>query len=95
MKSPQVETRNGLFCIYNLSKEVHHEKVQQGNYSMTDKEKENDKNAYLRGGYLKKFDFKEACNTMWNKFTLEEKECIMQLPNFNNDVFFEITGIKI
>ena len=47
------------------------------------------------GGYLKTVDFKTACKMMWDKLSDNEKSAVMQLPNFDADVFEEITGILV
>ena len=47
------------------------------------------------GGYLKTVDFKTACKMMWDKLSDNEKSAVMQLPNFDADVFEEITGISV
>ena len=58
-------------------------------------EKQNDKAKELIGGYLKRYDYKEACQIWWNKLTQENKKIIQKIPNFNKDIFFKITGIKL
>ncbi len=62
---------------------------------MTDEEKENDKHAFIRGGYLKTYEYKEAWANAYNKATSEDIELLKKLPNFNSKVFYEITGIKV
>ena len=47
------------------------------------------------GGYLKKYTYKEACANWWNQYTDDEKQIIMTMPNFDADVFEEITGIDV
>ena len=47
------------------------------------------------GGYLKTVDFKTACKMMWDSLDEEDKEAVRNLPNFDNDVFREITGISV
>ena len=47
------------------------------------------------GGYLKKYTYKEACANWWSKYTDDEKRIIMTMPNFDADVFEEITGIDV
>ena len=47
------------------------------------------------GGYLKKYTYKEACANWWNKYTDDEKQIIMTMPNFDAGVFEEITGIDV
>lgn len=48
------------------------------------------------GGYLKEFAFKEACANMWECLTEEEKKVVVnELPNFDAEIFAEITGIIV
>ena len=64
--------------------------------SMTNKEKEQHPEYKTTGGYLKIFEFKEACNNMWNNLTEKEKnKVITELPNFDKDKFELITGIRV
>ena len=63
--------------------------------NMTDEEKEQHPTHETTGGYLRVFSFKEACKNMWNDLTDREKEVIKSIPNFNEDKFEEITGIRI
>lgn len=60
-----------------------------------DTEKENDKAKKLIGGYLKTYNYKEACATWWDKLTEENKQIIQEMPNFNKEVFKKITGIEL
>jgi hypothetical protein len=45
------------------------------------------------GGFLKKLDYKEAFRISWNKASLEEHKKLFALPNWNNEIFKEISGI--
>ena len=64
--------------------------------NMTDEEKKEHPEYKTTGGYLKVFEFKEACKNMWNNLTEEEKnKVITELPNFDADKFNLITGIDI
>ena len=64
--------------------------------NMTDEEKETHPEYKTTGGYLKVFEFKEACKNMWDNMTDYEKHRVVtELPNFNADIFKEITGIDI
>ena len=47
------------------------------------------------GGYLKTVDFKTACKMMWDKLDEEERQAVIELPNFDAEVFEEITGINV
>ena len=44
---------------------------------------------------LKTRSYKEACAIWWKSLTEENKEIIQQIPNFDADVFFDITGIRV
>ena len=63
--------------------------------NMTEEEKQNHPEHKTTGGYLKTVDFKTACKMMWDKLDDDEKQAVKELPNFDADVFEEITGIKV
>ena len=62
---------------------------------MTDKEKVQHSEHETTGGYLKVVDFKTACKMMWENLNDEEKQAVKEIPNFDAEVFKEITGIEI
>ena len=62
--------------------------------SMTDDEKKADEHAFIRGGYLKKFGYKEAWKIAFDNKSDADLELLKALPNFDAVVFEEITGIK-
>lgn len=62
---------------------------------MTDEEKAAHPKYETTEGYLKRNDYKTACQKMWDKFTDKQKKAIKKLPNFDKDVFKEITGIEV
>ena len=62
---------------------------------MTDAEKEKHPSHETTGGYLKKFTYKEAWANAWNNADDEQKRWFLSLPNFDADIFFEITGIRV
>ena len=47
------------------------------------------------GGYLKVCDTKKAFLTWWNRLTEEEKAVIKNIPNFDPQKFYKITGIRV
>ena len=47
------------------------------------------------GGYYEPVDYKEAWRIAWNKSTDEDRRKVLALPNFNADIFEEITGIDV
>ena len=62
---------------------------------MTDQEKKADPQFYVRGGYLKEFTWEEAWANYWRNCDEEEKQRVLNLPNFDAAIFREITGIDI
>ena len=63
--------------------------------NMSDEEKSIHPEHKTTGGYLKTVDFKTACKMMWDSLCDDEKQCVKEIPNFNAEVFKEITGIEI
>ena len=62
---------------------------------MTETEKRNNPNYKTTWWYLKVYDYKEAFQNSYNKATREEQLKIKELPNFDADIFYEISGIRI
>ena len=62
---------------------------------MTAKEKKEIRSSEFTGGYMKKLDYKEAFTESLKKATKEEIELIKELPNFDADIFEEISGFRI
>ena len=63
--------------------------------NMTEEEKEQYPSYKTTGGYLKVFTYEEAWKNLWNSITNEEKQEIINIPNFDKNKFKEITGIEI
>lgn len=83
------EARNILKRNSYLEKWIHID-------DMTEEEKENNPEYLINHGYLKVFStFKEMYKDMWDSLTEEEKKIIMDIPNFDADIFKEITGIEV
>ena len=75
------------WCYFDLTVWVSHD-------TATDKEKEVHKKEIENcGGYLKTLEYKEAWKLAWDKVGKEEHEQLLKLPNWDNEVFKEITGI--
>ena len=47
------------------------------------------------GGYLKEFDYKEAFTKSVTEASKEDRDLIRALPNFNADIFLEISGVDL
>ncbi len=67
--------------------------------NMTDEEKSNNKDYKTTGGYLKAYEYKKAFQNSYNKLSEEEKkeqtEQLKALPNFNANIFKQISWIDI
>ncbi len=62
---------------------------------MTDQEKKYNPSCETTGGYLKVYEYQEAWRIAWDNATDEDKELLYKLPNFDADVFKEISGIDV
>jgi len=62
---------------------------------MTAEEKELNPTYKTTGGYLKVYGYREAWKKAYAEATPEEIELLKALPNFDADVFKEISGIDI
>jgi hypothetical protein len=62
---------------------------------MTEEEKKDDPQFFVREGYLKTFTYKEAWANFWKDTDKENRQKFLNLPNFDADVFLEITGIDV
>ena len=63
--------------------------------NMTDDEKAAHPEHETTGGYLKVLDESENAQIWWDGLSERERNIIKDLPNFDADIFSEITGIKI
>ena len=62
---------------------------------MTDEEKAEHPTHKTTGGYLKVLDESECGQIWWDGLSEEKRNIIKSLPNFDEAVFEEVTGIKI
>ena len=75
------------WCYFDLTVWVSYD-------TATEKEKKKYKNEIeICGGFLKTIDYKDAWRLAWNKASIEERKKLFELPNWDNEVFKEITGI--
>ena len=75
------------FCNLRLTTWVSHD-------TASDEEKEEYKREIeTRGGFLKTLDYKEAWRIAWDRASKEEHLELLKLPNWDNEVFKEISGI--
>ena len=62
---------------------------------MTDAEKVADPHFHLRGGQLRKKGYKEAFRASWEVADKVDRDRIKDCPNFDANIFFEISGIDL
>lgn len=58
-----------------------------------EEKKEHEREIELSGGFLKVLDYKEAFRLSWNKAKLSERKQLFALPNWDNEIFLQISGI--
>jgi hypothetical protein len=63
--------------------------------NMSEAEKEENPLYKTTGGYLKSYSYKEAFKRAWKNASPEDRQLVTQLPNFDPDVFYEISGIQV
>ena len=75
------------FLYFDLTVWVSHD-------TATDAEKEEHKTEIETcGGFLKTLEYKEAFRLAWDKADKGEHKKLLELPNWNNEIFKEISGI--
>lgn len=62
---------------------------------MTDQEKADHPEHKTTGGYLKTLDEADAAQTWWDGLDQCKRDIILDLPNFDADIFFKCTGINV
>ena len=75
------------WCYFDLTEWVSHD-------TATEEEKQKHKaEIETCGGFLKPINYKDAWRIAWNRASIEERKKLFDLPNWDNQVFKEITGI--
>jgi len=102
-----LNTINQKVVIFNKQTELKHEEIQFPNFfyyiltewieeeEMTDKEKESYPTYVTTGGYLKSYTDKQAWRNSWDKADMEDRKKVLALPNWDNEIFKEISGIDV
>jgi len=62
---------------------------------MTDQQKTDNPKFFVMGGYLKVNSYEYACKAWWDSLSSDEQDIIQQIPGFDKQVFFEVTGIQL
>ena len=75
------------WCYFDLTEWV-------SNDTATEEEKQKHKaEIEVCGGFMKPINYKDAWRHAWNSASIEERKKLFELPNWDNQVFKEITGI--
>ena len=83
------ENANKPNCLYfSLTKWI-------SESAMSDVEKQENPSYSHTGGYLKAFDYKDAFTKSVTEASKEDRDLIRALPNFNADIFLEISGVDL
>ena len=62
---------------------------------MTDDEKKSHPEHATTGGYLKEVKHEADRQKWWNDLSNRRKQIVMSLPNFDANIFYECTGIRV
>ena len=62
---------------------------------MTDEERAEHPEVEVTGGYLKESHDSKTVQDWWDTLSEEQKKIIKSLPNFDAEIFKEITGIEV
>lgn len=62
---------------------------------MTDEEKTAHPEYSVTGGFLKHIEKETGRQMWWDGLSDRKKDIVMHLPNFDKDIFKEITGIDV
>ena len=63
--------------------------------AMTEEEKSGYHEAEVTGGYLKEEDNTNNRQSWWDELSADEKDAVKAIPNFDREIFKEITGIDV
>ena len=75
------------WCYFDLTVWVSHDTASE------EEKQEHKAEIEICGGFLKTINYKDAWRIAWNKASIEERKELFDLPNWDNQVFKEITGI--
>ena len=101
---------NGVFCneepkicIFNIQtdwtlkefmRSKYYDAILSSDFPLTEWEQNETPTENGVDGKLKVNTYEEACRRWWEGMTEENKKIIKEIPNFNIDIFCDITGIK-
>ena len=75
------------WLYFDLTKWISHDTASD------EEKKEHKKEIEISGGFLKTLTYKEAFRLAWSKAEFSERKKLFSLPNWNNEIFMQISGI--
>jgi len=108
--SGNLNSTDAPFRIFNKETDVDRDSVVYPNFfyfkktsfvfvsydTATDEERKRyKKEIEVCGGFLRNLEYKEAWRKSWDKASDEDRRKVLALPNWDNEVFKEITGIDV
>ena len=63
--------------------------------NMTNEEKQENSNYKKMNGYLKVLEYETAWRKFWDEMSQEDRDSILNIPQFDAEIFKEITGIDV
>jgi hypothetical protein len=85
---PRDEFEFPAYFFFNLTEWVEEK-------DMTEEEKSEYYTYKMTGGFLRVYGYKEAWRKSWDKASDEDRRKTLSLPNWNNEIFKEISGIDV
>ena len=76
------------FMFFNLTEWIESQ-------DMTEEEKREHPSHTTTGGYLREYEYKEAWRKAWDNASESDRKKTLDLPNFDADIFLQITGIDV
>jgi hypothetical protein len=64
-------------------------------YAMSEEEKIAHPYYVTTGGYIKQLPYKESFTNAWNNWNEASRKAFTSLPNFDSEVFEDITGVRV
>ena len=81
--------------ILNRMPVAYTELIWTSSANMSDAEKAEHPGHETTGGFLKSIEHKADCQAWWDELSEKEKRIVMNLPNFDDEIFKECTGIDV
>lgn len=82
-------------CAFSLMNKLQRDAAWIPLTDMTNQEKKAHPEAETTGGYLKKLNNQKEAVKWWRSLKQDQKKVIMEMPNFDKEIFKQITGVDV